>query len=97
MSWINKYLLFMVLLVGGLAGWRLDSADKKSKSDRHRIEQLEQDVQVLKTDLAGEHTWAMDVNDGMGVLDQRTLDLHSRVSRLENRGPVANYSPQDPR
>lgn len=94
-----------------LMGFALTAGVPKTPSDKQRIAQLDQAVISLTKqlaevkaqvdfqhdDLAGEHKWATSINDSMEVLDQRTLDLHSRVSRLENRGPVANYSPQDPR
>lgn len=78
-----------ILVVLGLVCFELDAADQKAKSDKQRIELLEQEVQALRDDLAGEHQWANNVNEDIGVLNERTLDLNSRLQRVENRGPVA--------
>lgn len=75
--------IFAICLGTSQAG----AADKPT--DKQKIELLEQQVVALQADLAGEHEWATAVNAQMEQLGDRTLNLHQRLIRVENRGPVA--------
>lgn len=57
-------------------------ATEKQKSDKERIMLLESAVESLSQDLTGAHKWAMTTNE-------RVFDLNERLSRVENKGPVA--------
>jgi hypothetical protein len=88
----KRLLLAAILGLMFILGYQLDAADKKALTDKQRITQLELQVSTIQEDLAGEHQWAMSVNDALNTLDDHTNQLNQRLQKVESRGPVARLN-----